>query len=180
MAARTQTLKQMFQRYRRPGNFFFASLFLILSLLLLSQIGSQAKWSPSSKWATQPALWPGIALVGMTVFAALNWISSAVSEKLDGRWREVWVWLRAFEFVIWFMVYVRTVPLLGYLPSTVIFAVLLTWRMGYRSWKMMGIAAVTGIAVVVIFKSFLQVRVPGGAAYEYAPDAIRSFLLTYL
>ena len=40
-------------------------------------------------------------------------------------------------------------------------------------------SAVGGTLVVVIFKSFLQVKVPGGKLYEYLPGAMRSFMLTY-
>ena len=78
------------------------------------------------------------------------------------------------------MAYVVAVPYVGYLPSTIFFAVILTWRMGYRSRKMLVIAALTAVAIVVTFKSFLQVRVPGGLLYEQLPDGIRSFMLTYL
>jgi len=180
MAQQIQTLKQMFQRYRRPGNLFFASIFLLFSLALCTQLGIQAKWLSGTKWSSQPALWPNIAIIGMTIFAALNWISAFVSEKIDGRWAEIMVWIRSFEFVLWFMVYVILVPLLGYLPSTVLFGLALSFRMGYRSLKMLSISAFASIAIVVTFKSFLQVRVPGGKAYEFLPDALRSFMLTYL
>lgn len=180
MRGQAQTLKQLFQRNRRPGDFFFASLFLIISLLLLSQLGTQTKWMSSGNWSSQPGLWPAIAIVGMTLFASLHWISTFVSEKIAGRWAEVFTWLRAFEFVGWFMVYVLAVPLLGYLPSTIIFSFILALRMGYRSKTVLGFSVLTAIAVVVTFKSFLQVRVPGGLAYEYLPDFMRSFMLTYL
>lgn len=179
MQDQIKTLKQLFQRYRRPGNFFFASVFLLISLVLLSQLGGQAKWMAGTKWSSQPALWPGIAVIGMTVFAGLNWISAFVSPRIEGRWPEVQVWLHSFEFVFWFMAYVYAVPRLGYLPSTILFSLALALRMGYRSGKILGFAVLTSIFVVVIFKSFLQVKVPGGQVYEFLPDAIRSFMLTY-
>ncbi len=180
MLVQTKTLKQLFQRYRRPGNFFFASVFLAISLVLLSQLGSQVVWKPATKWSSQPALWPTIAIIGMTIFAILNWLSAFLSPRIEGRWQEVATWARAFEFVLWFMAYVFLVPLLGYLPSTMLFTVILCLRMGYRNPKMLGISAITAIVIVVIFKSFLQVKVPGGLVYEYLPDTIRSFMLTYL
>lgn len=180
MITRVKTLKQLFQRYRRPGNYFFASVFLVFSVFLISQLGSQAQWQSSGKWSSQPALWPGIAVIGMTVFAALNWISASVSPRIEGRWKEVASWSKAFEFVAWFMIYVVAVPVLGYLPSTMIFALLLAVRTGYRNRKMLASAMLTAIVTVVVFKSFLQVKVPGGLIYEYLPDFIRSFMLTYL
>jgi len=33
---------------------------------------------------------------------------------------------------------------------------------------------------VVVFKSFLQVKIPGGQLYEFLPDGIRNFMLVYL
>ena len=41
------------------------------------------------------------------------------------------------------------------------------------------VALLAIIAVVVIFKTLLQVKVPGGAIYELLPTALRSFFLTY-
>ncbi len=179
MLVQIKTLKQLFQRYRRPGNFVFASTFLILSIFLVSQLGNETTWQSATKWSSQPSLWPTISLICMTGFAFLNWISDFVSPRIEGRWQEVTFWLRSFEFIVWFMAYVFIVPVLGYLPSTLLFAVSLTFRMGYRSAKMLTIAALTATIIVVIFKSFLQVKVPGGQVYEFLPDAIRSFMLTY-
>jgi len=180
MLVQVKTLKQLFQRYRRPGNLFFASLFLLISLVLVLQLGSQTEWKSATKWSSQPALWPAISLFGMLIFATLNWFSAIVSPRIEGRWQEVGFWLSSFEFVAWFMAYVFLVPILGYLPSTIVFALILTYRMGYRSKAMFSYAALAAVSVVVIFKSFLQVKVPGGQAYEYLPDAVRSFALTYI
>lgn len=175
-----KTLKQLFQRHRRPGNLFFATTFLILSIALLIKVPDQTVWQKGTKWFSQPALWPIISILGMTIFATLNWTSAIVSKKIEGRWQEIGFWLRAFEYVGWFMLYVISVPFVGYLPSTIIFAFLLAIRAGYRSRKMLISSVVIAILIVVLFKSFLQVKVPGGQIYELLPDAIRSFMLTYL
>jgi hypothetical protein len=42
---------------------------------------------------------------------------------------------------------------------------------------MLGSAVLVALAVVVVFKSFLSVKIPGGAIYEYLPDALRSFFI---
>ena len=180
MPFQVKTLKQLFQRYRRPGNMLFAIFFLTASLLLLSQIGDETTWKKSAKFASQPAFWPIVSLAGMSLFALLNWISACVSPRIPGRWQEVTFWLHSFEYVLWFMAYVYLVPLLGYLPTTILFALVLTFRVGYRSFRMFQFSALTAVGVVVIFKSFLQVKVPGGQAYEFLPTALRSFMLTYL
>ena len=78
------------------------------------------------------------------------------------------------------MVYVWAVPIIGYLLATLLFAMLLSLRMGYRGVMQIGGAAAVGIAIVVVFKSFLGVKIPGGAIYEYLPDALRNFMIVYL
>jgi len=179
MQGQIRTLKQLFQRYRRPGNLFFASIFLALSLFLASQIGNQTVWKSSTGFSSQPALWPIVSIIGMLIFALLNWTSALVSPKINGRWKEVLFWVRSAEYVIWFMVYVLVVPLLGYLPTTIIFSVLLALRVGYRSWGMIAVSVLTAVSIVVVFKSLLQVKIPGGQVYELLPDFMRSFMLTY-
>ena len=92
---------------------------------------------------------------------------------------EVLTWLRAGEYVLWFMAYVYAVPTVGYLPCTIIFTVLLALRMGYRKASTLGWAALAGILIVVVFKSLLQVKIPGAAAYEYLPDGLRNIMIVY-
>ena len=178
--SRLKTLQELFQRYRRPGDIVFATVFFLISVVLLSQIDSQSPWRGSRKIFSQPAFWPTVSLSLMTVFAGLHLLSSALSPRITGRWAEVWTWVRAGEFAAWFLAYVYTVPQLGYLPTTVLTAVILGVRMGYRSLRHLGALALVGAVIVVIFRGFLQVRIPAGQAYEYLPDAIRVFFLTYL
>ncbi len=93
--------------------------------------------------------------------------------------KEVGFWLRSFEYAGWFMVYVILVPLIGYLPSTIFFTVALTIRVAYPRRPFLGAAVVLAVTVVVIFKSLLQVKVPGGQVYEALPNGLRSIMLTY-
>lgn len=176
---KAKTLQDLFKRYRRPGDLYFSVAFLLFSVLLLFSLPSQNTWASNTKLFAQPAFWPYAAVTSMVFFAVLHLISAVVSPALEGRWKEMWFWLRSVEYAGWFMIYVLTVPQLGYLPSTVLFAVILTFRLGYRSAKVMLSAAAFGCVVVLIFKTFLQVKVPGGALYELLPTAMRSFMLTY-
>ena len=91
--------------------------------------------------------------------------------------REAKVWASVVEWAGWFLAYVLLVPIIGYLPVTVAFTVLLTWRVGYRDRIMMISAVLFAIAVVLVFKSFLQVKIPGSALSEYLPGALRSFFI---
>ena len=176
---KAKTLQDLFKRYRRPGDLYFSVAFLLFSLLLLVSLPGQNTWVGKTKLFAQPAFWPYAAVSSMVFFASLHLISALVSPALDGRWKEIWFWFKSVEYAGWFMIYVMIVPQLGYLPSTVVFAVVLTFRLGYRSAKMLLSAAVFGCVVVIIFKTFLQVKVPGGALYELLPNGLRSFMLTY-
>ena len=171
---------QVFLRERRPGDLVFAVLFLLLAIFLLTQLGDQTKWVKRTKFFAQPAFWPTVSLIGMALFAALHYLGSVLSPKMPGRKAEVLLWLRSLEFALWFLAYVWITPKIGYLGATLIFALLLTWRVGYRDRRMFAAAAAMAVTVVVVFKAFLQVKIPAGQVYEYLPDGIRNFMLLYL
>lgn len=175
-----KTLQDLFKRYRRPGDIVFAVLFLAFAIFLFTQIGEQTKITKRTKWFAQPGLWPTISISGMVIFGALHFISSAMSPRIPGRWREVAFWLQSFEFVAYFLIYVVMVPWLGYLPSTVVFAVFLALRCGFNSGPAIGSSVLFAVTVAVVFRGLLQVKIPAGALYEHLPDSIRVFALTYL
>jgi hypothetical protein len=59
----------------------------------------------------------------------------------------------------------------------VIFLPALAYRAGYRNQKMIIYAAGIGFCIVVIFKSFLEVKIPGGVIYEFLPNVLRNFFI---
>ncbi len=177
--SRIKTLQDLFKRYRRPGDLVFAIFFLAFALFLLVNLDGQTDWVKRTKTVAQPAFWPTVAVYFMAGFAILHLIGSLVSPRIEGRWTEVKFWLRSFEFAIWFMVYVALVPRIGYLPASILFPAALAFRLGYRTPRHLLAASAAGVVIVVLFKSLLQVKVPGGAIYEYLPDALRAFMLTY-
>lgn len=177
---RTKTLQQLFNRYRRPGDLVFAIAFLVFALFLLSQLGWQTRWVPGRSLFAQPRFWPAVGVFGMTLFGILHLTGSFCSPRIAGRWQEVAFWLRSLEYAGWFLAYVVISTLLGYLPSTVLFCVLLALRVGYRGAPPLLAAGVAGIAIVLVFRTFLQVKIPGGALYDYLPGALRNFMLAYM
>lgn len=170
------------RRFKGPlrGQLFFAIGFFVISALLLSQIGGQTRWVDGTKWAGQPRLWPAISLLGMVLFGALHWAYMPRKKAHADDKLESWKWFTAFEWVGWFLAYVWMVPIIGYLPVTIGFTVALSWRLGYRSTKWYWIAAAFGTTVVVLFKSFLSVKIPGAMLYEFFPAAMRNFLILNL
>lgn len=162
---------------RKRGQPLFALMFLGIVLFLLSQLGSQTRWTDDTAFVAQPGFWPGIGVIGMALFTALHFWHLPRRRLRRDDWLEARLWARALEFVVWFLVYVYAVPRIGYLPASVIFMGVLTWRLGYRSRAMLALGAAFGALVVVVFKTVLQVRIPGGDLYEVMPDVVRSFLI---
>lgn len=177
--SRVKTLQSLFKRYRRPGDIVFAWVLLITAVFLLSQIYQQTIYKPGGKLFAQPRFWPAVSLTLMAVFAAFHLLGSALSERIEGRWSEVWLWISSLEYAGWFIAYAVIVPYAGYLPSTVIFALLLVLRAGYRSRMALTSACLSAVAIVLLFKTFLQVKLPAGRIYEVLPDGLRQIMLTY-
>lgn len=177
--SRVQTLQSLFKRYRRPGDIVFAWLVLGVSMFLLSQIADQTAWRNGGKLFAQPRFWPAVSLGGMTFFAVFHLISSALSDRIDGRWQEVWLWIASLEYAGWFIAYALVVPYVGYLPTTVLFSLALALRAGYRKPLTLTIAAVSAVFIVVLFKTLLKVNLPSGQWYETLPDGLRQIMLTY-
>lgn len=137
------------------------------------------QWAESLFWAALAiglALWLGPIAAAPIVFLVaiirVTWLYQHWTDR-----REAKIWASVFEWAGWFLAYVLLVPLIGYLPVTIAFSLLLTWRVGYRSRLMMISAGVFAVTVVLVFKSFLQVKIPGAALYEYLPGALRSFFI---
>lgn len=177
--SRVKTLQSLFKRYRRPGDIVFAWIALLVSVFLLSQIVDQTGWRYGGKLFAQPRFWPAVSLGGMTIFAALHLLSSALSERLPGRWPEVWLWVTSLEYAIWFIAYAATVPYGGYLPTTVLFAIALTLRVGYRKVSTLLAATAAAALIVLLFKTLLKVNLPSGLIYESLPDGLRQIMLTH-
>ena len=154
----------------------FVAVFFLFSLFLLSQIGAETKFSAKGKLFAQPRFWPALSIAGM-VFFGLGHLIISLRNRAPGTGAELGLWLRTLEYLAWFMVYVVVVPIIGYLPATLIFMVLLALRQGYRAPKQIAMAAGVGFLIVLVFKAFLSVKIPGGAVYEYLPAALRNFMI---
>lgn len=90
---------------------------------------------------------------------------------------ELMQWLRALEFVAWFVAYTLIVPILGYLVSTLLLGTLLPWRLGYRGLRWMGICLAASFAIVLVFRTGLQIRTPVNIwLYDQLPQRIETFM----
>ncbi|MCB1356667.1 MAG: tripartite tricarboxylate transporter TctB family protein [Maritimibacter sp.] len=177
---RVFTYLAMFRRERRPGDLVFAIGFFAVALAAAAVLPAQAAFLPDRMLVSQPGFWPAVGVAMMVVFGAAHLLSTVNAPRLPGRLREVMAWGRSLEFVAWFVVYVLIVPLIGYLPATLLFALLLGLRLGYRSPRGLLASALFAVAVVLVFRAGLGVRIPAGEIYQFLPPSIRSFAMTNL
>ena len=161
----------------------FALCALLLAVTLLSLADTELKWKRDASFYLQPGFWSIIALSGMGLFSLASLAQPPWKRhKLPHFNGALWMrdWFGPAEFVVYFLAYVYLVPRLGYLPSTMLVFPLLVLRTGYRGRKYLALSWIVGIAIVVLFKSLLQVKIPGGEWYSLFPDAIRNFLVLRL
>lgn len=160
----------------------FGAVSLLAALVLCGLLPFEVQWLKNKPFTQQPGFSAAISIAGMLAFGVLEFLF-AWRRNADGRGEsivaEVRFWIVSLEYAFWFMAYVLILPVLGYLPSTVAFCLLLTWRLGYRSPAVLCAAVLIGIATVLVFKSFLSVKIPGGVLYEYFPASLRNILIVY-
>ncbi|MDE0308576.1 MAG: tripartite tricarboxylate transporter TctB family protein [Acidiferrobacterales bacterium] len=168
------------ERRRSPGDIYFASFLLVVAVLLLSQIGSETTWVKGTKFFSQPRFWPAVSLIGMTGFALIYFLGSFFSYRDKEDLRETILWAKSLEYALWFMAYVLVVPIFGYLLCTILFVCALSWRSGYRDKGTFMMACAVSVVIVVVFKGFLSVKIPGALLYEHLPDSIRNFMILYM
>ena len=168
----------IFPQSRKPGEILFATITMLIALALLAAVPWQTTWLPGKGFASQPRFWPALSLCGVVLFGLLNVLSRARVTRTPGRWTEAVAWLRSLEFIGWYMLYVAAIPIIGYLLATISFCVGLALRVGYRGRTVM-IAGLFGLGVVLFFKTAMNVKIPAGAIYHYAPEGLRYILLRF-
>ena len=171
------------QQSNETGQRIFAICVLLIAVTLLFFADTELKWKKNADFHKQPGFWSIIALSGMVVFSAMQLLLPPWKlEKPEFfRWKS-WLqeWFGPVEFAIYFLIYVWLVPKIGYLPATLVVFPLLILRAGYRERRFYVYSWIVGIAVVVLFKSILQVKIPGGEIYAIFPESIRNFLILRL
>ncbi len=174
----------IFLARRHRGDLLFAVLMFALSLFLLSQLGSETRWFNRVPLLLQPRFWPTVVLAVLTVFSAIYLVMSYRNYRRHRTPRDVPVpmaelieWARPVEYAVYFVLYAAAVPIVGYLPATLVFLPLMGRRVGYRTAKPLIGLALIGLVVVLFFKTGLQVKMPPGAIYDWFPDAVRNVLI---
>lgn len=160
-------------------NFVFSASFLLL-------VPIATKAGPSNQgWWTQPALMPSLALGLMVLSSAYLLLDYGLKLRANRDLRadkksvkqELTEWLKPFEFFIYYCLYIWLLGLIGYFLSSLVFIVILSFRVGLRSAKWMLIAFLTALALVALFRWGLKVWVPVSDLYGLFPKNIRIFLM---
>jgi nitrate reductase gamma subunit len=172
----------------RVEGFALTVLFSALSVTLLACIGIATRWGPESAgWWTRPMLMPGIAL---SLLVAANIITLArdiadlrrnppsMVERAEGR-AKLLGWLQPIEFLAYYGIYVFVIQHAGYFPSTLIFILVLMFRVKLTTprWIIAGLGA--AVFMVAVFRMGLGVWMPAPALYEIFPDGVRSALIRW-
>ncbi len=184
MEQKQSDVVDIFAIEERPGAAVFALAVCIGALVLLVQMDEQTKWLKGAALLVQPRFWPGLCLAGFAFFALCHLISTWARHRQSGRHRllprdELTNWARPLEFALYFMAYVFLVPQLGYLPTTLLALPALVFRLGYRHPSKLIASILVSLCTDVVFKTILQVRIPGGRWYEFLPDGLRNVLILY-
>ena len=127
---------------------------------------------------------PLLCLAVLVPAAILNLIGALRAQAWRQRFKqptgvayELIQWLRALEFVAWFVAYTLLVPTLGYLLATLLLGTALPWRLGYRGWRWMGICLAASFAIVLVFRTGLQIRTPVNIwLYDQLPQSMETFM----
>ena len=166
-----------------PDSGSLVFFFLCFSLLLLALLPSQTRWINGISFVKQPAFW---SLVSIGMMLSFSIISLCIQKKNIVQIGKDFVHcllqqksLLVIENCGYYFLYVWLVPLIGYLPSSILFMVLLTWRYGFRDKTMLLGSVLTAIVIVVLFKSMMRLHIPAGQIYAYLPDAMRDFFIFY-
>ena len=164
-----------------PGIYW---LLLLLGLGLLLLAPWQASWVDTSRgWFVQPRVGSSVGLVVLVLFALVRVAQFARA----GRWplaSELLNNLPGYRTAILssllFLLYIGSLPVLGFVLSTLLFVGTLLWlsRLLDRFWLI--VTALTVLALVLIFRVGVSVWLPDAWIYSLLPDALADLANRYL
>ena len=193
-AERRFNVADLFKFTRGRADLLFSALFLAAALFLAVSFFGESGWEdrdlPQKRFGKvlkQPWIGPLIAVAILLPAAIVNFALSWRRAMLDRRKHkpnktryEVIQWVRALEFIAYFIVYTRSIEIIGYLFATMIFATLMVYRLGYRSVRWVGIALAASFVSVLFFRTILKIKTPVNIwLYNQLPDGLERFMKVY-
>lgn len=173
------------EQFRMPG-LVFLGLITILAFLLLSLVPYETRWFRRVPLYLQPGFQAYVVLSALAFFSAIAFVMELRRFRLHKNHQmaflglELLDWLRSCEYALWFVSYAVAIPVLGYLPSTLAFMLLLGARVGIRSRQKLAILTLIGVVTVLFFRGLLSVKMPVGQFYEFLPESIRDIAIMAL
>ena len=187
-------VENLFEFKRVTGDLTLSIIFLILVSFLLISFNTESGWDGRElsqkrvgKILKQQWVGPLICMVILVPAAIYNLYQSTIQLNINKRLRmpsrikyELFQWLKSLEFIVYFLIYTNIITIFGYLISTVIFAIFLTTRLGYRSLKWILRSTIAAFIIVIIFRSILQIKTPVNIwLYKYLPQNFEVFMKIY-
>ena len=187
-------VENLFEFKRITGDLTLSIIFLLFVVFLLIYFNSESGWSARDlnqkrvgKILKQQWVGPLMCMAILLPATILNTLEAFKAYKKSKRlllpnkiMYEMTQWIRSLEFILYFLVYTFSITVLGYLISTLIFAVFLTYRLGYRTKKWIFISLFSSFIVVLIFRTILQIKTPVNIwLYKFFPENLEVFMKIY-
>lgn len=167
-------------------------ILLIASVVLLVLLPAQAPWVETHRgWYTQPMMGAVLGLGIMASFSAYRVIQFTLFR--DNKWRSSLFRQNPLESLVavldsyrtallssaLFYLYIKSLPVIGFVPATFIFVTVLLWlcRLFYRVWILATVG--TLIALVLIFRVAVSVWLPDVWLYSFLPDHLADLANRY-
>ena len=187
-------VENLFAFKRGRGDLIFSLLMLAFVAFLLWNFNTESGWDNRKipqkrvgKILKQSWVGPMICMAILVPAALINVWQSYKKWQRDTRQLvpnriryELVQWLRSLEFIVYFLGYTFVITYFGYLLSTVVFALFLTYRLGYRGWRWAGKTLATALAIVLLFRTILQIKTPINIwLYDQLPLSLENFMKVY-
>ena len=187
-------VENLFEFKRITGDLTLSIIFLLFVVFLLIYFNSESGWNARDlnqkrvgKILKQQWVGPLMCMAILLPATILNTLEAFKAYKKSKRlllpnkiMYEMTQWIRSLEFILYFLVYTFSITVLGYLISTLIFAVFLTYRLGYRTKKWIFISLFSSFIVVLIFRTILQIKTPVNIwLYKFLPENLEVFMKIY-
>jgi hypothetical protein len=187
-------VENLFEFKRVTGDLTLSIIFLMLVSFLLISFNTESGWDGRElsqkrvgKILKQQWVGPLICMVILVPATIYNLYQSTIQLNINKRLRmpsrikhELFQWLKSLEFIFYFLIYTNIITIFGYLISTVIFAIFLTTRLGYRSLEWILRSAIAAFIIVIIFRSILQIKTPVNIwLYKFLPQNFEVFMKIY-
>jgi len=170
----------------KAGTGIFYGFILIVGVAFLLLVPVLTKPGPTTQgWWTQPAFMPRISLLLIAITAAYLCFQhihtlrdGSATEHADTSLKnELIQWIKPLEYFIYYIGYIWLLDLIGYFLSSLLFILLLTWRVNLRSPRWMLTGFLFAIVLVAAFRWALGIWVPQAELYGLFPRDIRIFLM---